>query len=290
MTFAITAATPAAPGFSVAGDDTAAPQPGFNQFIQWRADGVDVGDRQVRVIDLIDTEGLITATRGVGDNAHIVTIRANAPPAVPTVFVEDFEHSLAEWSLAVGSGSTYSLVFSAFPPLTVAPYESPERALLIAGVTSNQHVLRRTIPFIPSVGGFRIKFRIGSLPGATNNSSSASFSFKNGTITFFPRGAVNVTAGRPYLLMSGGSAQPVVLPAFDTWYMAKVTIVPGVGNSFIEIFDLSGGLPGVLESTTFLSGSIVPVTFVNELDMATGTPGANMEYPTNFDDIELYAD
>lgn len=53
-------------------------------WLQVRQDGVDVGDANVEVIDIVGDPEVLLATRGVGENAHVITIRAVAPPAPPT--------------------------------------------------------------------------------------------------------------------------------------------------------------------------------------------------------------
>lgn len=49
-------------------------------WLQVRADGVDVGDANVEIIDIVGDPTLILATRGVGENAHVITLRKLAPP------------------------------------------------------------------------------------------------------------------------------------------------------------------------------------------------------------------
>jgi hypothetical protein len=66
-----------------------APQPAPGEFIQWRAGGVNRGDNRVVVIDFVGDN--ILATRGVGANSNVVTVRrlSSAPPPPPAP-VADF--------------------------------------------------------------------------------------------------------------------------------------------------------------------------------------------------------
>lgn len=73
--FALNATTPIQPGFSTTGELLESARDNFNEFIQWRFGGVDLGAPTVQVIDFVDPDGVIEATRGVGDNKHVLTIR-----------------------------------------------------------------------------------------------------------------------------------------------------------------------------------------------------------------------
>jgi hypothetical protein len=50
-----------------------APADAFPLYLQWRAAGVDLGEPNVRVVDFIGTN--IEATRGVGENYNVITVR-----------------------------------------------------------------------------------------------------------------------------------------------------------------------------------------------------------------------
>jgi len=47
----------------------------FLAFIEWRDDGVVLGDRAARVVDFVADPTLVSVTRGVGENSHIITVR-----------------------------------------------------------------------------------------------------------------------------------------------------------------------------------------------------------------------
>lgn len=44
-------------------------------WIQFRGNGVDKGDANVAVLDIVADPTSVIVTRGVGENAHIITIR-----------------------------------------------------------------------------------------------------------------------------------------------------------------------------------------------------------------------
>ena len=73
--FALGAAPPSTPGFTVAGALLESRRSQFNEFLQWRFSGVDLGAPTAQVIDFIDPDGVVQVTRGVGDNKHVVTVR-----------------------------------------------------------------------------------------------------------------------------------------------------------------------------------------------------------------------
>ncbi len=75
--FALNATIPVLPGFATTGELLESAREHFNEFIQWRFGGVDLGGPTVQVIDFVDPDGLIEVTRGVGDNAHVLTIKVN---------------------------------------------------------------------------------------------------------------------------------------------------------------------------------------------------------------------
>lgn len=73
--FALNATTPVQPGFSTTGKLLESSRQAFNEFIQWRFGGVDLGAPTVQIIDLVGPPDVLEATRGVGENAHVLTIR-----------------------------------------------------------------------------------------------------------------------------------------------------------------------------------------------------------------------
>lgn len=64
MAFAI---TPASGYPAVAGD--------FPLYLQWQEEGVDLGLPDVRVVNVTGDPAIIKATRGVGENSNVITIR-----------------------------------------------------------------------------------------------------------------------------------------------------------------------------------------------------------------------
>ena len=63
----------------VAGPLTAPGEP-FKKFIQFRWEGVNLGDGGVRVLNIVGNPDEISVTRGTGENANVVTIRKQAAP------------------------------------------------------------------------------------------------------------------------------------------------------------------------------------------------------------------
>lgn len=51
-------------------------------WIQFQDDGVNLGDTGVIVVDFVGDPAVILATRGVGENSNVITIRLNPPPVV----------------------------------------------------------------------------------------------------------------------------------------------------------------------------------------------------------------
>jgi hypothetical protein len=58
------------------------PEPG--EFLQWQFNGVNLGDNRVAVVDIVGDPDVILASRGFGENSHVITIR-KAPPAALSV-------------------------------------------------------------------------------------------------------------------------------------------------------------------------------------------------------------
>jgi hypothetical protein len=79
LTFGITPSVPPSDDFSVGVGHFPVLSGVFNEFIQWRAQGVNLGDRKVWVVDIVGDPAVVQATRGVGENSHVITIRAVAP-------------------------------------------------------------------------------------------------------------------------------------------------------------------------------------------------------------------
>lgn len=105
MAFGISAAPTPDPGeFQVVGAQAVSPAPA-GEFVQFMKDGVNVGDDKVAVVDI--TGANLTATRGWGINAHVVTIRrvAPAPPAAVEQTVTFSEVSLLTPSPVIGNMS-----------------------------------------------------------------------------------------------------------------------------------------------------------------------------------------
>lgn len=73
--FALNATTPVQPGFSTTGKLLESSRQAFNEFIQWRFGGVDLGAPTVQIIDLVGPPDVLEVTRGVGENAHVLTVR-----------------------------------------------------------------------------------------------------------------------------------------------------------------------------------------------------------------------
>ncbi len=57
---------------------------GFPQFIQWRDEGVDLGGPDADTVDFTG-EG-VTATRGTGETANVITVEILAPPSLSLQF------------------------------------------------------------------------------------------------------------------------------------------------------------------------------------------------------------
>lgn len=102
--FAVAPGAAAAPGFSVAGADREPREP-LDGFMQWQLGGVDLGDKQVSVVDF-EGDGL-GVSRGIGANSHVLTIRLNVQYLVLTSFIYpvvtseavDVSHALTGGSL-----------------------------------------------------------------------------------------------------------------------------------------------------------------------------------------------
>lgn len=98
----------------------AAPLVQAGQFLEVREDGVAAGDNKVAVIDIVGPD--LTATRGWGDKANVVTIRrlVPAPPSVVEQTVTFSEVGLGTQSPTIGnisfgrafSGNTQGNVFT----------------------------------------------------------------------------------------------------------------------------------------------------------------------------------
>ncbi len=71
--FGVGAAAALAHGFEAEAAALAARVPA-DGFIQWQFNGVNLGDKNVAVVDWVDERQALRATRGVGVNSHVVTI------------------------------------------------------------------------------------------------------------------------------------------------------------------------------------------------------------------------
>lgn len=69
-------ADPYTPGFALVPAPSAAPRarlPG--PWLQFMADGVALGDPDIAIVDIVIDASLVTVTRGVGENSHVITIK-----------------------------------------------------------------------------------------------------------------------------------------------------------------------------------------------------------------------
>lgn len=90
--------------------------PPLGAFLQLRNQGADIGDRKVAVLDIVGPR--LIATRGVGEKAHVVTVRRVQPPEVRQVDLNGASNSGP--TSAVGillTGFTASAVYRITQPL-----------------------------------------------------------------------------------------------------------------------------------------------------------------------------
>lgn len=99
-------------------------------FIQWQSEGVDLGNARVDVIDFVGTN--ILATRGVGENSHVITVRLLEPP-LPTPVELDYH-----WALLNSGDPGYPSPVSLHPTQhTVGPFLFDARLLISSNSASN---------------------------------------------------------------------------------------------------------------------------------------------------------
>lgn len=55
-------------------------------WLQVRSEGVDLGDANVEIIDFVGDPERVVVTRGVGENAHVITVRVAAAPAPEFIY------------------------------------------------------------------------------------------------------------------------------------------------------------------------------------------------------------
>lgn len=74
-------ADPYTPGFALVPAPSAAPRASLpGPWLQFMSEGVAVGDANVAIVDLTGNPERIVATRGVGENSHVITMRVIQPP------------------------------------------------------------------------------------------------------------------------------------------------------------------------------------------------------------------
>lgn len=91
-------------------------------WLQVKKAGVAVGNANVEVIDIVGDPTLIRATRGVGENAHVVTIRKLAPGGA----------DIGWFSPGMSSGGTAAVPNSGTYSIETTPYLA--QLVLYAGV------------------------------------------------------------------------------------------------------------------------------------------------------------
>lgn len=80
-------ADPHTPGFALVPAPAAAPRASLpGPWLQFMQDGVAAGDAAIAVVDLVGDPERLVATRGVGENSHVITMRVIQPP---DPFLED---------------------------------------------------------------------------------------------------------------------------------------------------------------------------------------------------------
>lgn len=80
-------ADPYTPGFALVPALSAAPRSSLpGPWLQFMSEGVSVGEANVAIVDLTGDPERIVATRGVGENSHVITMRIIQPP---DPFLED---------------------------------------------------------------------------------------------------------------------------------------------------------------------------------------------------------
>lgn len=88
MAFTVIPATPETTDFVVAPADSPVVVQGLpGDWLQIQEEGADVGDANVAVVDFVGDPSKVLATRGVGENSHIITVRMapTAPVGDPAV-------------------------------------------------------------------------------------------------------------------------------------------------------------------------------------------------------------
>jgi len=86
----------------------AAEMPAFPLYLQWQDEGVDLGDRGVRVVNFVTDPTVWLVTRGVGEQSNVITIGAAPVPPIPPIvydysyYTSLFYPYLNEESISVG--------------------------------------------------------------------------------------------------------------------------------------------------------------------------------------------
>lgn len=82
--FAIMPAPTASSGFAMtAASGYPAVAGAFKAYLQWKEEGVNLGLPDVRVVNVTGNPAICKATRGVGENSNVITIRLNPTLSVP---------------------------------------------------------------------------------------------------------------------------------------------------------------------------------------------------------------
>lgn len=69
-------ADPHTPGFAIEPAPSAAPRASLpGPWLQFMADGVALGDPDIAIVDIVSDASLVTVTRGVGENSHVITVK-----------------------------------------------------------------------------------------------------------------------------------------------------------------------------------------------------------------------
>jgi len=183
--------------FGVTPSPAASPLVQAGEFVQLRKDGVAVGDNKVAVIDIVG-EGL-TATRGWGSNAHVVTIRRTTPaptldPQIVRIAAEDFVPAGGYLDFSATSVATADPQFApaqfiggtglttvVFAPLLVpqSGYASSSPGVYRSPVGTPDAPL---IPDSPGYPGYSENFNTVVLTDGLAPSGKAVFNFNQGTL------------------------------------------------------------------------------------------------------------
>ena len=70
------------------------PDPDFPLSVQWQADGTDLGEPNVRIVNFVAALDEFLVTRGTGEQSNVITVRKLAAPPPPPITEPCYEETV----------------------------------------------------------------------------------------------------------------------------------------------------------------------------------------------------